>query len=228
MPVSAVASSARLLPLDPSPDPGAAVVGVTPGAAVVAVVVDEPGAAVVAVAPGAAVVVVVVAPPATTVVVVAPGATVVELAVVVLVGAWAPSVRASSPRSPGSSTATAALPASRSTAAASRGLVSREGDGGIRGVERPTGIEPAPPVWKTGALPLSYGRSGVEPSGSTTYAPSSAHTTLPPGAGSIPQALARAETISRPRPPTLVVDGGWGSGDPSPKSVTSMRSVSLL
>src|SRR5574342_1157562 len=27
-------------------------------------------------------------------------------------------------------------------------------------VERPTGIEPAPSVWKTEALPLSYGRAG--------------------------------------------------------------------
>ena len=39
------------------------------------------------------------------------------------------------------------------------GLLLRAGAPGcwLRGLEPPTGVEPAPPAWKAGALPLSYG-----------------------------------------------------------------------
>ena len=77
---------------------------------------------------------------------------VVDVVDVVVVAAWDDGFESS--RSPGLAIASA-TPAMRMTAAAIR--TGRARDLIVRG-ERVTGVEPASPAWKAGALPLSYTR----------------------------------------------------------------------
>src|SRR5687768_7673765 len=103
----------------------------------------------------------VVVPAAVVLVVVACDEVVVPSAVDVVVDAADGSrPSSSSPRFPGCAAASPTPAISRIAAAASRsrdrmsrGITS---SGGSR--ERVTGVEPAPPAWKAGALPLSYTR----------------------------------------------------------------------